>query len=45
MVGARVDSSEDDLGENHEGEGNQPRMSPIRTLTKFLLMAWIKTVA
>ena len=30
-VGARVDSSEDNMGENHEGEGDQPRMSPIRT--------------
>ena len=50
-VGVRVDSSEDDNGENHEGyvtligEGDQPRMSPIRTLTKLLLMAWIQTVA
>ena len=38
-VGDRVDSSEDDMDENDEGEGDQPRMSPIRTLTKLLLMA------
>ena len=44
-VGARVDSSEDDMGENHEGEGDQPWMSPIRTLTKLLLMAWMQTLA
>ena len=44
-VGARVDSSEDEMGENNEGEGNQPRMSPIRTLTKLLLMAWMQAVA
>ena len=38
---ARVDSSKDEMSENNEGEGNQPRMSPspIRTLTKLLLMA------
>ena len=42
-VGARVNSSEDDMGENHEGKGDQPRMSPIRTLTKLLLMAWMQT--
>ena len=44
-VGARIDSSEDDMGENHEEEGDQPRMSPIRTLTKLLLMAWMQPVA
>ena len=37
MIGARVDSS--------EGRGDQPRMSSIRSLTKLLLMAWMKTVA
>ena len=44
-VEARVDSSEDGMDENHEEEGDQPRMSPIRTWTKLLLMAWIQTVA
>ena len=44
-VGARVDSSKDDMGENHEREGDQPQMSPIRTMTKLLLMAWMQTVA
>ena len=44
-VEASVDSSEDEMGENNEGEGNQPRMSPIRTLTKLLLMAWMQAVA
>ena len=43
-VEARVDSSEDDMGENHEGEGDQLRMSLIRTLTKLLLMAWMRTI-
>ena len=45
MVGARVHSSEDDMVENHEGEGDQPRIRPIRTLTKLLLMTWMQTVA
>ena len=31
MVGARVDSSEVDMGENREGEEDQPWMSPNRT--------------
>ena len=40
---ARVDSSEDDMGENHEEEG---RPAPdVQTLTKLLLMAWMQTVA
>ena len=43
-VGARVDSSEDDMDENREGEGDQPRMSLIRTMTKLLLMAWMQTI-
>ena len=43
-VGARVDSSENDIDENHEGEGNQSRMSPNRTLTKLLLMACMRTI-
>ena len=42
---ARVDSFEDEMGESNEGKGNQPWMSPIRTLTKLLLMAWMQTVA
>ena len=37
-VETRVDSFEDDMCENREGEGDQPRMSPIWTLTKLLLM-------
>ena len=44
-VGARVDSSQDDMGENREVEGDQPRMSLIRTLTKLLLMAWTRRSA
>ena len=43
-VGTRLDSSEDDMGENREREGDQPRMSPIRTLTKLLLMIWMRTI-
>ena len=43
-VGASVDSSEDDMGKNREGEGNQPQMSPIRALTKLLLMVWMRTI-
>ena len=39
-----LDSSEDEVGENNEGRGNQPRMNPIRTLTKLLLMAWMRTI-
>ena len=27
-----------------KGRVNQPRMSPIRTLTQLLLMAWIRTI-
>ena len=42
-VGARIDSSEDDMGENREGKEDQPRMSLIRTLAKLLLMAWTRT--
>ena len=46
MVGARVDSSEDDMGENHEGEGRPAQdESDSDTLTKLLLMAWMQTVA
>ena len=45
-VGARVDSSENEMGENNEEEGEPAtRMSSIRTLTKLLLMAWMQTVA
>ena len=43
-VGARVDSSEDDMGENREGRADQPWTSPIQTLTKLLLMAWMQTI-
>ena len=44
-VGASVDSSEDDMGESREGRGDQHQMSPIRTLTKLLLMAWMQRYA
>ena len=42
--GARVNSSEEDMGENHEGEGEPARMSTIRILTMNLLMAWTRTI-
>ena len=44
-IEARVDSSEDDMGKNHEGKGGPAPESLIRTLTKLLLMAWMQTVA
>ena len=43
-VGARVDSSEDEMGEIMKGRVNQPRMTPIQTLIKLLLMAWMRTI-
>ena len=43
-VGARVDSSEDEMDENREGEGGLARMSPIQTLTKLLILAWMRTI-
>ena len=44
MFGARIDSSEDDKGENREGERDQPRMSPIRTFTIVRVLSLAATV-
>ena len=41
-VGARIDSSEDDMGANYEGEG---KPAPDESNSDILLMAWMQTVA